>query len=119
MKIKTNAKIQQAVDERQGHTIAKFVALHIPAEEPFEDSYTANDLSAAEQTAMKDGISKGLWLAKKYEKVLNDREESFVPKNFGIYLATQETTAGEDLLYFIGTPDEIVAKLNKVPATEV
>ena len=114
MKYKQHPKIQALVDNLKGSKITHLTALHIPAAR-FTDE--VGSISQAASDAHANGVYNGIILAQKFIKA----KERIIAKygegnsaSFGIYLATQETSDGDDYLYFIGTPEQIIKKLEKV-----
>lgn len=115
MKLRRHKSIQREVDRRQGHMITHLTVLHICAVEYPRDSveFPVDHFAS--------GVVNGLKLLKKSYRIYGQRSRQWnlsAAKNFGIYVAAQETSDGNDYLYFIGTPSEIVASLKTVEATE-
>ena len=120
IKIKRHNQIQAAVDNRQGHTITKIAYAHlcavVYADDPAVTSGKASLIAGFVNEMFQNGIEVGLDILQKFQR--EAAKFKHVPEKFGIYVAKQETSDGDDYLYFIGTPNQILMKLLAVPATE-
>lgn len=112
MNLKTNRQIDrliEAIPSRRAQRAAdEFVSSATVVEE-------AEKGEALDQ--IQDGIRKGMRLmevfARRKKKYGHD-----VPRDFGIYIAAQPTSDGEDLFYFVGSAKDIIAKLKRIEETE-
>ncbi len=112
--IKTNKKIQRLVDKRKGSSIAHVAFTHIAAVGLADEKRTST-LDGAHHDGVEVGLVMFLAYEKKLERTLFLASERKKNGDFGIYVATQETSDGVDRLYFIGTPGGICAALEKIP----
>jgi len=111
MRVKFNGRIQKAVDRRKGSDLSRLAAMQISA--------SGELLDTGGPEAHANGVADGLALATAYHNAANKEvARGGLASLIGIYLATQETSEGEDRLYFVGTPDSIMAKINRIPEAQ-
>jgi hypothetical protein len=118
MKIRASRRIQKEVDKRKGSDLSSLTVLHVCG----ASFLNGNRDEGSDNFAY--GVRNGVEL---FEKFLREKDGRYtsggghlslpVPDDFGIYCAGQETSDGNDYLYFIGTVFEIIEKLRKVPVT--
>jgi hypothetical protein len=103
---KQDRRIQALVDRIPGHKLTDLAIEHLVATEHEE-----NDES--EMGLLEEGIFKGLRIAEITQK-RRQKWGNSVPKDFGAYIAVQETSDGEDILYFVGSARDIIKQLKKI-----